>query len=437
MTLGIVVSRADSASVHVGDHLRDLGEWERIDEGDAFRAPGFELRYFDDWHLELDGVADAFDAAVDAVVFASRHSGDTGPMLTAHFTGNFGRAEHGGADRSLAPACTRAASAVLDALTDHAPDGYDVGMECTHHGPTDPGAPSMFVEVGSSEAEWDDPDAARAAASAILALGGVPARDDRALVAFGGGHYAPRATRIARETDWAVGHVAADWCLDDLGAPDENRDVVDAVFAQSGATRAVVDGEKPALEAVIDDLGYRVVSETWVREVDGVPLDRAAALEAELAPVDDGLRFGDAASANETAREAFTVVDLPNALWADAHSVDPDAALAAAREHSLAYETTENGNRVEGRAAFPDAAAYDAYVDALCDVLAEAYDRVERRDDTVLVEADAFDPALAAERGVPEGPKFGRLANGDAVTVDGREITPGDVTARQRDTYNV
>ncbi|MCF2242036.1 D-tyrosyl-tRNA(Tyr) deacylase, partial [Halobacterium salinarum] len=70
------------------------------------------------------------------VVVVSRHSGDTGPLLSAHYTGNFGAAEYGGADRSVAPACPNAHHAVVDSLRSYAPEDYDVAMECTHHGPT-------------------------------------------------------------------------------------------------------------------------------------------------------------------------------------------------------------------------------------------------------------------------------------------------------------
>src|SRR6056297_1312841 len=205
--LGIVVSRADSASEHVGDHLLDLADWSlETDEtradadggGTVYHTDGIELREFDDLHLHLDGVGSVFDADLDLLVFASRHSGDTGPLLTAHHTGNFGPADHGGAADDLARACPHAHSEVLAALAEHAPDGYDVGMECTHHGPSEVGVPSMFVEVGSAEPQWRDPTAARAVARVILDCRGVPAdapAEDgcrRQLVGFGGGHYVPR-----------------------------------------------------------------------------------------------------------------------------------------------------------------------------------------------------------------------------------------------------
>ncbi|GGN14053.1 D-aminoacyl-tRNA deacylase [Halarchaeum nitratireducens] len=452
MTVGIVVSRADSASVRIGEQLRERADWERVDDGDGasgsgtgagdgpapvarYATEGFELAEFEPWHLELDGVAAAFDDP-DCLVFASRHAGETGPLLTAHFTGNFGAAEHGGSDRALAEACPNAHRAVVRALADHAPEGYDVGMECTHHGPTSVGAPSMFVELGSTEAEWTDDAGAAAVADAVLDLRGVAPDTERAVAAFGGGHYVPRPTRIVEETDWAVGHVAADWCLDDLGDPREHRDVIERVFAASGATRAVVDGEKPRLRDVIDEAGYGVMSETWLRETTGVALDLVAALETELGSVDDGLRFGDPARAADATAD-YVVVDHPDALWADAHSVDPDAARAAARERTLAYTTEENGNRVAGALAVPDTAAYDAYVDALAALLREKYDEVTRADRSVQITDTGFDPAAAAERGVPEGPKFGRLANGEAVEVDGETIAPADVARERTETYGL
>ena len=57
--------------------------------------------------------------------------------------------------------------------------------------------------------------------------------------------------------------------------------------------------------------------------------------------------------------------------------------------------------------------------------------------DAVVAEERAFDPALAAEAGVPEGPKFGALANGSSVTVDGKAINPEEVRTDRTDRFPV
>jgi len=436
--IGVVVSRADSASEHVGEHLLAEADWtERTDDswtdaeggGTVYRTDDVELRFFDAWHLVLKNVTGVFDGP-SLVVFASRHSGETGPLLTAHFTGNFGAAEFGGADRTLARACPNAQKRALAVLAEHAPPGYEVSAECTHHGPTAVDAPSLFVELGSEAEQWTDPAGARAVARAILALGDVAPDREKQLAWFGGNHYAPRPTRLVRETDWAVGHVAADWCLDDLGRPEAHADVVDQAFERSAATHAVVAAGDPALERVIADLGYRAVSETWVRQTDGVALPLVAALEDALCPVEEGLRFGEPARF-QTSGDGFDVATLPSDLLAEATGIDREAVAAAAAETALAYETAEGGSLVAGQAAFVDAAAAGAFLDRLLELLRRKHDEVTLADGTVVARRTAFDPALAADRGVPEGPAFGKLAGGDPVTVDGETVRPADVSTER------
>lgn len=416
--IGIVVSRADEASAHIGAQLLDLAEWDRVEEG-VYRRPGFELREFDDLHLDLDRVGEAFEDPA-FVVFASRHSGETGPLLSAHYTGNFGSAEYGGAPRELSEPAPKALKQVIQALDREAPAAYDVAMECTHHGPTDHAAPGLFVELGSAEPQWEDQDAARAVASAILSLEGVAARDGQTIVAFGGNHYAPRPTRLLLETSYSVGHVAADWSLEELGDPDQNRALLEELFESSGAQCAIFDGEQPALREVVDELGYRIVSETWVRETSDVDPTLVEAVETSLGRVDSGVRFGSVRPHDGF----FEVVDLPAELLAECHGIDAEATVEAVSECVVAYHTQESGTLVGEQVAVADGTAYTEIVSALQEVLAGAYESVRREDDTVVAEREAFDPGAAAELGVPEGPDFGRLANGNPVTVDGERVDP-------------
>jgi D-aminoacyl-tRNA deacylase len=501
--LGIVVSRADSASVHIGERLREVADWERHEDrsrpdatggGTVYRTEGASLREFEALHLDLKRPAAAFEDPA-LVVVASRHSGETGPLLTAHHTGNVGPADHGGRPNDLARACPNAHARVLDALADHAPDGYEVGMECTHHGPSAVGAPSMFVEVGSSESAWADPAAARAVAQAILDLqgvdpdrpadevagdqqasevtgdrsadevtgdqqagevtgdqpagkvtgdqqaGGVPESRDRRcrhLVGLGGGHYAPRFERVVRETDWAVGHVLADWGFEALrgatGAGEHAerlREVLDQAFEKSAAAYALVDRDRPAVERAVDDLGYRAVGETWVRETAGVDLDFVRTVEAAVGTVTDGLRFGERATGARPGAD-WTVESLPGALLDEAFGIDREKTRRVVAETALAFETGEGGTRPAGTVVLADPEDREHVVDGLLDVLDTRYNSIERRDGRVLAREEAFDPDLARTLGVPEGPAFGHLSNGQSVEVDGDTIPPEAVT-RERE----
>ena len=450
--IGIVVSRADHASTHIGEQLLDREGWTtHVDEsrpdadggGEFHRREGVELRSFETIHVELDAPEDAFSdpGALDFLVFVSKHAGETGELLTAHFTGNFGPADYGGQPGSFARAAPGVQKAVIAALDQHAPEGYDVGIECTHHGPTAPAVPSLFVELGSSETQWADPDGAQAVADAVLDIQEATADhrpvDDEPpqhVVGFGGGHYTPRCTRIVADSEWAVGHIGSDWQLDAMGDPEANREVIAAAFEASRAELAVVDGEKPDLEAVIDDLGYRVVTETWLRTVGSRPLPVVATLEAELSTVGEGLRFGDVTI---EADSDWLTVGLPDELIGAANGVDTDAVWEAIADTTVAFETVEGGTLPSGRAAVATVDDFDCLVDRLVGLLGSKYEAVERTEGAVVARQTSFDPGKAATLGVPEGPKFGKLAGGEAVTVNGKTVEPHVVESQQVDRFGL
>ncbi|MFC7225911.1 hypothetical protein N0B31_00720 [Salinirubellus salinus] len=448
--LAIVVSRADEASVNVGDRLLELADWtthedrERpeSDGGGTYHrlegAPGaVELRTFEALHLHLGRPADAFSGTPDLLVFASRHAGDTDALLTAHTTGNFGPAEFGGEDYALAEAAPNALARIREAFAEHAPDGYEVGMECTHHGPTDVGCPSLFAELGSDEPQWGDEAGAEAVARAVLDLRGVDPHRERSVVGLGGGHYVHRFERLVVETDWAVGHVASDWALGDVGDPREHPAVFREAFEASAATRALLDGDgdTDAMRELVADLGYDVVSETWLRETSGVPLDVVERVEHRFGSVDEGTRFGDIAG--ETAPDAFVEATLPERLLEECVGIDRDRARAAVAERSVAFATDEGGTVPTGPVLLVDGADRDAVVDALVPLLETRYDEVTRNGDTVTVRTREFDPEKAATLGVSEGPAFGKLASGQAVEVGGRTIDPEAVTSVREETFEV
>jgi len=158
----------------------------------------------------------------EIIIVASTHKSEAKvPMLNAHFTGNFGEdVSHGGSVRtlSIAPALyQRAAVLEYQKLQKDNPKlkNYVVGIEATHHGPT-LDLPILFVEVGSSEREWNDLVACEAAAKVILKLVSESIEKATVVVGFGGGHYCPQFTKKLFEEGFAFGHICPKYAADGL-----------------------------------------------------------------------------------------------------------------------------------------------------------------------------------------------------------------------------
>ena len=472
--IAVVVSREDPASLTIRDALLAADDWEQRapsgdwaaehvlerDGGGDTAGDGAEdlvLAEFEEMHLGLDGVderlADGLGATPDLVVFASRHSGETGPLLSAHFTGNWGAAEYGGEDRSLARPAPEALRRALRRLDAVAPDGFDVAMEATHHGPSELAAPSLYLELGSGPEQWEREDGAAAVAAAVLGLAGAAAPDgsdarrdaapSRTVIAVGEPHYCPRATRVVLETDAAVGHVVPDWAVEDLVAADDGgAALLEEAVALSDADGALVAGDaEPSIDA--DALPVPVVTERQLRRRSGVPDDVADAALAlldgdsvhltERAEASDGETGADGADGGDVAADDVAVFDGLR-LVRTARRLDRDAATAALEAHALGYAEDDDGVVTGVAVAAGDR---DALVDALAAVLDGAGYEVSVTPDRVVATRERFDPAAARSRGVPEGPLFGRLAGGETVEVDGETVRPEDVTSEERETFEV
>lgn len=145
------------------------------------------------------------------IVFISRHSSQSGkPTLSVHTPGNFGNAELGGLPRTVSVSPASAMQTALKALMHYKEAlclDYDVSFECTHHGPS-LNVPAMFVELGSSPAQWSDLRAAEAVAhSAMSAIANFTAPTISAVLGMGGTHYNQRFTLMALVDEAVFGHM--------------------------------------------------------------------------------------------------------------------------------------------------------------------------------------------------------------------------------------
>ncbi len=159
----------------------------------------------------------SFSTDLDLVVFVSRHSSESGtPTLSVHTPGNLGKAELGGLPRrvSVSPAhAMRNALKALARLKENMHLDYDVSYEGTHHGPS-LDVPTMFVELGSSVAQWNDFRAAEAVAqAAIEAISNFDADRAKAVLGIGGTHYNAKFTNMALEEGIAFGHMIPKYAI--------------------------------------------------------------------------------------------------------------------------------------------------------------------------------------------------------------------------------
>mgnify|MGYP002761177169 FL=1 len=272
-----------------------------------------------------------------------------------------------------------------------------------------------------------------AVAEGILEVRGVEETADRRRMGRGGGEDTNEFERLVVDTDWSVGHVAADWAIEELGELRAHPDLLERAFDATDTRRVLLDGDADTtgVRAWLDDHGYEAVSETWLRETSGVPGALVGAVEAALGPVETGTRFGE----RTTPAAEWVEQDLPAELLQECTNIDIDRTRALVARHTVAFDTTEGGTIPTADVVAGEGARQEIVAGCLA-ILRERYDAVEGKadGDRVVVRIQRFDAEKAQTLGVPEGPAFGRLAAGEPIEVDGRAIEPGAVrTTEERE----
>ncbi|MHA2297081.1 MAG: D-aminoacyl-tRNA deacylase [Candidatus Hodarchaeales archaeon] len=161
-------------------------------------------------------------------IFLSRHRAKSlKPSFTVHPVGNFNQALVGGKVATLCPCDSFTLKRLLLNVNKLINTGeynlshhYEISIEATHHGPSST-IPVAFIEVGSSETQWQEKEACKLIADAVnlffkekkdLEDEWVPA------IAFGSNHYSSKFSRLVLETENALGHVCAKYAISSLNA---------------------------------------------------------------------------------------------------------------------------------------------------------------------------------------------------------------------------
>ena len=214
----IMSTKVDPASVNiVGKLVENFGFEETgafFDGNPVYGKWDVRILTTNDEMIYYDGLDEAIKQQLgfepEIIAFASRHSSKQKlPALTTHVTGNWGRAMYGGNDEHLAVAEPRAMKLALLKMAELNDLGWTVCYEATHHGPSVLNVPSFFIEIGSSEEEWVVDRAGEIIAETIVyVLENYERAKFPVALGIGGGHYAPKQTKRALDTDLAFTHIA-------------------------------------------------------------------------------------------------------------------------------------------------------------------------------------------------------------------------------------
>ena len=150
-------------------------------------------------------------------IFVSQHKSSSKiPTLTCHTTGNFNQNLYGGRPKEIAmcyPWIQKQYFLELHKQRHNVPR-FDITLEATHHGPTSLGKPTMYVEIGSTEKEWRDINAAKIVCTALLeAVSKHPGKCKKVAMALGGTHYPSKFNKLLLESEYGLAAIAAKYNL--------------------------------------------------------------------------------------------------------------------------------------------------------------------------------------------------------------------------------
>lgn len=223
MKTAVIVSKKDIAGMNIRQALFELFDFleteERFDDNIVCAFKNIKVYTAEKESIFCENIDKEIDA--DLFVFATKHQSRSGiKTLSCHSPGNWGVAEAGGTDRELCMAPAALLKEALIELNNTAKEfaeqnNYDIVMECTHHGPYLE-KPVFFIEIGSTETEWKNREAAELIAKTIVALAAKKTGTYVPAVGIGGQHTCSNFKKIQLQTNTAVAHICPKYNLENL-----------------------------------------------------------------------------------------------------------------------------------------------------------------------------------------------------------------------------
>lgn len=245
----LVAYQDDPAGHNMAKYLcKDMSK-----DGDIFRGKFYDLLIIPTPAISADWLEEKYD--YDGFVFLSKHAAESGVLaLTCHSTGNFSEAKFGGNDRQVAIPHPDIQKTYLQTLKKNQEkfSEFQITIEATHHGPTALKKPAIFIEIGTTEKQWNDVSLCNEVAALVHQVFSQPIPENPVAICFGGTHYPSKFTDELLDGKFALGTVIPKHALDNL-----DEELFSHILAQNKmAKTALLDwaGLGPNKQKVLDFL---------------------------------------------------------------------------------------------------------------------------------------------------------------------------------------
>jgi D-aminoacyl-tRNA deacylase len=170
------------------------------------------------------------------IIFLSKHASKSKtPVLTSHSTGNFSEIVYlGGKPMEIGntfPSFQKLYMKKLYEKRNEFPN-YDLKIEATHHGPTSSINPMLFIEIGSSEIEWNNTSTASIVCTSLLDtiknIEKINNYDLNIGIGIGGNHYPKKFNDLILFSNVAFGPIVSKYNL-----PHINEKIIKQIIVKS------------------------------------------------------------------------------------------------------------------------------------------------------------------------------------------------------------
>jgi D-aminoacyl-tRNA deacylase len=209
----LVAYQSDPAGSNMASYMmQDMQK-----QGDIYRGKNFDLVVISTPTISADWIEEKYP--YDSYVFLSKHASESGTLaLTCHSTGNFSEAQFGGFPRQIAIPHPHLQKSYMKHLWTKRNNfsKFEITIEATHHGPTALNKPTLFIEIGTTQKEWNDKKLCENVAKIIVEEVCKEPEKHKVAICFGGTHYPKKFNKELIEGEFALGTVVPKHALDNL-----------------------------------------------------------------------------------------------------------------------------------------------------------------------------------------------------------------------------